>query len=197
MAKKTKQRKTTKKRKPRKPPWRVVFLKSLATTGIVSRACKVSSIGRNAAYDARNSDPEFAAAWDEAIDEAADLLEEECRRRAYEGITRKKFNGRGEPIIDPETQTQYYEREYSDTLLIFTLKAARPEKFRERVSNEHSGPGGKPIEVTDTGRTARIVELLERARARRVVETAGSGGGDVPALGSAAGAADNRGEQPG
>jgi hypothetical protein len=30
-------------------------------------------------------------------------------------------------------------REYSDTLLIFMLKARRPEKFKERFAAEHSG----------------------------------------------------------
>ena len=35
----------------------------------------------------------------------------------------------------------------SDTLLIFMLKARRPEKFKDRQSHEHSGPGGGPIEA--------------------------------------------------
>ena len=33
-------------------------------------------------------------------------------------------------------------RRYCDTLLIFMLKARRPEKFKERTSTEHSGSVG-------------------------------------------------------
>lgn len=33
----------------------------------------------------------------------------------------------------------YIEHEYSDTLLIFLLKGARPEVYRERADVRHSG----------------------------------------------------------
>jgi hypothetical protein len=46
-------------------------------------------------------------------------------------------------VIDPETNkpvtVPYVEHEYSDTLLIFLLKGARPEKYRERADVRHSG----------------------------------------------------------
>ena len=34
----------------------------------------------------------------------------------------------------------------SDTLMIFMLKARRPEKYKERRASELSGPGGRPIQ---------------------------------------------------
>ena len=37
-------------------------------------------------------------------------------------------------------------REYSDTLLIFMLKARKPDVYRERASIEHTGANGGPLE---------------------------------------------------
>ena len=36
-------------------------------------------------------------------------------------------------------------QKYSDLLLIFLLKARRPDMYRERWTGELSGPGGKPL----------------------------------------------------
>jgi len=61
----------------------------------------------------------FARAWKAALEFGTDRLEDEAVKRATKGK--------------------------SDVLLIFMLKARRPEKFRDRVSAEHSGPGGAPL----------------------------------------------------
>jgi hypothetical protein len=113
--------------------WRQKFLTALAAGGNVSYAADAAGIDRNTAYAARKKDSQFAEAWTDAIDRAADVLEEEARRRAVEGLPRFKFH-QGEPIINPETKLPYVEREYSDTLLIFLLKGARPHKFRENIN---------------------------------------------------------------
>jgi hypothetical protein len=61
----------------------------------------------------------FADDWDEAIDDACDMLEAEAWRRAIE--------------------------KNSDRLLMFLLKAHRPNKYKDRSAVEHSGDGGGPI----------------------------------------------------
>jgi hypothetical protein len=38
-------------------------------------------------------------------------------------------------------------RKFSDTLLIFMLKARDPKKYRERVDLTHSGPNDGPIAI--------------------------------------------------
>jgi hypothetical protein len=116
-----------------------IFLAELAKTGNISASCKAADLARMTAYDHRAADEAFRAAWDEAIDIYIDSLEREADRRAVEGCTKKKFLKNGEPVIDPETGEQYVEREYSDTLLIFRLKALKPDKYRENQSIEHSG----------------------------------------------------------
>ncbi len=54
--------------------WRKAFLKSLADCGIVRVACDEAGIDSKTAYNNRNSDPEFAEAWQSALDLAADSL---------------------------------------------------------------------------------------------------------------------------
>jgi len=62
---------------------------------------------------------------------------------------------------------------------------------------EHSGPGGKPIAIADSQRTARIVELIELARARGVAFPSGSGNGKPADLASPARPADDGARKPG
>jgi hypothetical protein len=119
----------------RSPKKRKLFLDALRETGVIAYACKLAGIGQTAAYKWRDDEEDFARDWSEALEEALDMLELEARRRAHDGLIKKKFKD-GEPIIDPETGQQYYEREYSDTLMIFLLKGGRPEKYRENIKQE-------------------------------------------------------------
>lgn len=108
----------------------------------------VGAVGLSRAvhYQWLHDDPVYAAAFEQSREQAADRLEQEARRRAIEGVRRKKFTRAGEPIMDTETGKQYEELEYSDTLLIFLLKGARPDTYRERQVHELTGKDGGPIE---------------------------------------------------
>jgi hypothetical protein len=64
---------------------RDIFLKTLAATCNVTRSARRAGMGRSAAYDWRSDDAEFAKAWDEAIESAADRLEEVAFRRGTTG----------------------------------------------------------------------------------------------------------------
>src|SRR5262249_34293461 len=122
-------------------------------------------------YQVRKEDEAFALAWDDALEEAADALELEARRRACEGLRKVKFhNGEpimvpalgpdGRPLVTADNQpvlVPYVEHEYSDVLLIFLLKAARPEKFRERYEVRHGGTVGLDLRgLSDAELSARI-----------------------------------------
>lgn len=113
-----------------KKDWHPAFLAALADTGSVSRACKVAKVGRTAAYEHREADADFAAAWKDAERISVELMEDEARRRAVEGCRKPVFQG-GKRVGEI--------LEYSDTLLIFLLKARRPDVYRERSTVEHSG----------------------------------------------------------
>lgn len=120
------------------PVWAKGFLAALAQTGVVTTAAEAVGITRSHVYDLRRADPQFSGEWDAAMEEASDRMENEARRRAHDGLMRKKFH-HGQPIIDPVTGEQYVEMEYSDTLLMFLLKGSRPEKFRERTDVRMEG----------------------------------------------------------
>jgi hypothetical protein len=121
---------TPKKEETYKPRvWMKAFITALSRRGIVSQACVAAKIDRTTAYKARDMDATFSAAWDEAMEVAADALEGEAWRRAVEGVEK--------PVGFYQGVASEHVREYSDTLLIFMLKGARPAKYRERV--EHSG----------------------------------------------------------
>jgi hypothetical protein len=92
---------------------RAAFLAVFSETCNVSEACRAAKIGRTAAYAWRNDDPEFAADWDEAEQNAIDTLEKVAWERAKAGT--------------------------SDRMLEILLKAHRPDKYVERHKTEHSG----------------------------------------------------------
>lgn len=87
--------------------WAPQFFANLKDCGNVTASCQAAGISRVTAYDHKNKDAEFAGQWEDAMQQAADVLEGEATRRALAG---------------------------SDLLLIFLLKGLRPEKYRERVT---------------------------------------------------------------
>lgn len=112
------------------------FLTSLRETCNISEAARTAGIGRRTAYEWKAADEAFAADWDEAEQEAADKLEREAWRRAVEGTDK--------PVTFQGAITATY-KEYSDRMLELLLKAHRPDKFKDRVANEHTGKDGKDL----------------------------------------------------
>lgn len=104
------------------------FLTLLRVNGNVSESAAGIKVSRTALYEERKDDKTFAAAWDEAVEEAVDKLEGEAWRRAVEGWE--------EPVFY-EGEECGRVKKYSDRMLELLLKGHRPEKYRERV--EHSG----------------------------------------------------------
>jgi hypothetical protein len=93
----------------RRFPWSEAFFKALRNSGNVRIATSMAGISRQVAYHARRNDPHFAAAWEMAMEEATDTLEAMARHRAMR---------------------------QSDTLMIFLLKANRPEKYTDTARLE-------------------------------------------------------------
>ncbi len=115
------------------PERRAALLTALVTTGgNISRACKAVDITRMTAYRWVDEDPAFAKEWERAKAWGAEELEDEMRRRAFEGSDRPVFH------LGVQCGTI---REYSDTLGIFLLKGAMPDKYRERAEIKHGVTG--------------------------------------------------------
>ena len=83
-------------------------------------------------------------------------LEDEARRRALQGVEKPVFReGRQVGTVT----------EYSDTLLIFLLKARRPEKFRDRarfeaLNKKSAGGAGRPAASSVRFRFRRAIPGL-------------------------------------
>jgi len=141
-------------RKPRKL-WRKAFLEALAKTGNVREAAELADVDRSRVHRLRESSPAFAAAWDRAVEDAADVLEREAVRRAVEGVDEPVIykgelcgtwvDGQGR-VVAKDTPgavlVPLTVKRYSDALLQTLLRAAKPEKYRER--QDHTS-GGRPF----------------------------------------------------
>ena len=124
-----------------------VFLEEFARTGIVLIGCQAAGITRQA-VDAWRAKDDFANRYAQAELDANDVIRGEIRRRGVDGLIRKKFTGKGEPVIDPETGEQYVEREYSDTLISLVARSRMPE-FREKTQADVNLTGGVTIYLPD------------------------------------------------
>ena len=98
----------------------------------------------------RRHSEDFAAQWREALEEGSDLLDAEARRRAVTGIDEPVFY-KGE-VVGSITK-------YSDSLLMFLLRAHRPQMFRDGGKVEQ--PGATDVGV-DRGLEKSILEKLDR-----------------------------------
>jgi hypothetical protein len=157
------------------------FIAELSKRGIVLHACNVASVGRATAYQWYDADPDFAAAWDRALEIATDAMEAEAWRRGVEGVEKplivggrlvseRVFNGQP-PGKDEADGPVAMIREYSDSLLQVMLKANRPEKYRDRASLEVTGKNGGPVkhehlESIPTEDLIAEAEAILRATAR-------------------------------
>ena len=101
-----------------------IFLTVLAKTGRVKKAAQAAGYADTTVMNQlRKKDPEFAAAWDAAIEASNDVLEDEAIRRAVDGVE-KPITYRGE--------ITGYEKVYSDGLLTTLLKANNRKKFGDQ-----------------------------------------------------------------
>lgn len=112
--------------------WEDDFLESYAKSGNITLSANQTGIHQNTVRKRRELDAQFAIQMKEAQETAIEILEAAAWHRARDGVKRTKgiyFNGRrvGEEIVT----------EYSDTLLIFLLKANKPDKYRETITHRY------------------------------------------------------------
>lgn len=136
--------------------WPEPFLAALREVPVVARACEACGIERSTAYRRRDSDPEFAAAWDDAMEQGIDKAEQEAFRRAVEGTDKGVWH-MGTLVGS--------ERVYSDALLALILKGRRKRVYADRT--ELTGAEGAPVAVDDTTRSARVAQLMALAQQRK------------------------------
>ncbi len=141
------------------PAWAMPFLDHLRESANISASARAVGVSSSAVYALRERDGDFRAAWDEALEDAYDVLEAEARRRAFEGVEEPVFyQGRECGVV----------RKYSDGLAQFLLKGYRRKKFGDKT--EITGADGGALVIDDTARASRIAQLMALAAARKVNE---------------------------
>jgi hypothetical protein len=111
---------------PMTPERKAAFIAELARHGIANRAARAASPGSGPTgamttfKDARERDPAFAAAWEEALDTARAEVEHEIYRRSIEGYEEPVFGGKYRETVVGTV------RRYSDRLLELRARALLP-----------------------------------------------------------------------
>ena len=148
------------------------FLKAFAECGVIGEAALLAKVARRSHY-AWLAEPEYVKAFEEAKEEAADRLEAELYDRIYNGTEepvvyqgelcyKKDRNGKitGQPLTI---------RRKNDTLLIFALKGARPDRYRENFHGELNVKGA--ITIRDPNLAQLTDEQLQALEAITLAAT--------------------------
>jgi hypothetical protein len=101
--------------------WMPAFLLALKNSANVRASCQSAGISRKEAYKRRGNSARFREAWDEALDDALDVLEAVAFQRA---------------------------KTSSDFLLWKLLASRRREIYGDRQAVELAGESGSPLTFT-------------------------------------------------
>ena len=115
-----------------------------------------SKISFQRVYQWLGTDPEFEAQYKKALQHATGILESEAQRRAVYGVA--------QPVWHKDKQIGSVQK-YSDVLLIFLLKAASPEKYRDRYEFHGKVETNQPAIVgliSETFTSLEIERMMER-----------------------------------
>jgi hypothetical protein len=144
-------------------PKQRAFLAAYAKIGTLSGAAEAAKIARRN-HSNWMKDAEYAADFAAAEERAIETLEAEARRRAERGVEEPviyqgqlqfepKRDRYGRTVKDLEGKVVYSTtpltvRKPSDILLMFLLKAKRPDVYRDNAAVQMTGPGGEPLSIT-------------------------------------------------
>lgn len=132
-------------------PKKRAFLAAFIQTASVTVSAKLAEIDRRSHYVWKRDDEVYLKAFESARLMAAETLEAEAIRRAHDGVDEPQFY-KGEICG--------HVRRYSDVLLIFLLKGAMPDKYKERQSIELGRPSLAELLATDPApREIRTIEV--------------------------------------
>lgn len=114
------------------------FLACFAQCGTLTEAAENAKLDRNLHY-VWLKDPQYMEAFGAAQLRANDRLEQEALRRAVTGTE--------EPVFYQGAECGKI-RKYSDVLLIFMMKGAMPDKYRDQWKGELTGKNGGPLAIS-------------------------------------------------
>lgn len=139
------------------------FLAAFRETGLLNKSAYVIDIDTETIRRHRKKDPEFSAAYDEALQDFREVLEAEAYRRAVDGIEKGVYY-QGALVVS--------EQQYSDRMLELLLKRHIPA-FRDKHQVDMNVNGGVLV-VPGNSETAAEWE----ARLREEQNSGGCNGRD-------------------
>lgn len=126
---------------PRTIANQALFLEAFSQVGTILQACEVSKVGRTSVQRWLEGDKAFQLLFAEAQVMAGEVLIQEARRRAIEGVS--------EPVYQQGKLVGAVQR-YSDKLLERLLIGYHPTLFKERLALDVNQAGGLHIIVGST-----------------------------------------------
>ena len=162
------------------PHWVMPFLEQLTASGNVSASARAAGINSTTVYALRKSNGDFAAAWEQALEDASDELEAEARRRAVRGVQ--------EPVVYQGQLTPVWARDANGDVILeeYDIPYAvgdDPAKTRGQRSVQARDPDGQPLWLTVTKYSDPLLALLLKGRRKKVfadrTELTGADGGPV------------------
>lgn len=131
------------------------FIEALEETCNISEAARQAGHHRSSAYDQRDRDPEFRAAWEKALLRGYETLETKLLERAIHGTPKTIFRGAERIEV----------REFHDGHAIALLKLHRENVMRLREREGARDPEGAFEEIM-----RRLAEIRARTRAEEAAE---------------------------
>lgn len=158
------------RKKPQYKRKKAHFIKAIENGESVSAAAESLGLDRGQLYRWRQDDADFDDAWVRAWSAGADHLEEEAIRRAVDGVEKPVFRG-GEVVG--------HVRDYSDSMLMFLLKARRPELFAS-MPTKTSRTGEKTADENggSIGKNRKNNKVVGRMAGKAAANTNSNGSGD-------------------
>ena len=157
---------------------KLIFLEHLSETGLKGSAARIAGVSLACVKNHLDNDPEFADEYDHALEDYADKIADEVKRRGQVGWEEPVFfkgqrvtepvlnkdgtealNEEGKPILRYVTVTKF-----SDRLLELEAKKSNPA-YREKQTIDLNASGGGVL-VAPAGKTPEEeIELAERLNA--------------------------------
>lgn len=166
-------------------PWQSLFLRSLSLIPGVSEACRHARISRTSAYNARQEQPDFAQAWDEAIQLAHDFVQRQAHQWITTGLPAKETRTTTKRILNPatgelvsmeETTVVVEKHDRSAAMMMMWLRAWNPSRYKDVSLHEHSGTTTVLIKPEEIQREIdRRVDELAARRAAKALDPAPEG----------------------
>jgi hypothetical protein len=135
-------------------PKQRALLGAYAECGSLRKAALAADVARSNHTKWLKSSDSYAKAFKVAEEVACQVLEDEARRRAVEGVE--------EPIYYQGVRVGHRQVR-SDVLLMFLLKGANPDKYRDRADVTHRGDKEHPIPVDMNMGQELLRKMLELA----------------------------------